>query len=43
MTWQKRLFDLFFVSLLIVILGPILLLILLLILWKEGRPIFYLS
>jgi len=43
MTWRKRLFDLFFVSLLIVILGPILLLILLLLLWKEGRPIFYLS
>lgn len=43
MTWHKRLFDLFFVSLLIVILGPILLMILIWLLWKEGRPVFYLA
>ncbi|WP_417714508.1 sugar transferase [Pseudophaeobacter arcticus] len=43
MTWHKRLFDLFFVSLLIVILGPILLMILIWLLCKEGRPVFYLA
>ncbi|WP_297338924.1 sugar transferase [Pseudophaeobacter sp.] len=43
MTWHKRLFDLFFVTLLIVILGPVLLMILLWLLWKEGRPVFYLA
>lgn len=43
MTWRKRLFDLFFVTLLIVILGPILLALLLWLLWKEGRPVFYLA
>lgn len=43
MTWRKRLFDLFFVTLLIVILGPILLAVLIWLLWKEGRPVFYLA
>lgn len=43
MTWHKRLFDLFFVSLLIVILGPVLLGLLLWLLLKEGRPIFYVA
>ncbi|MEP4037208.1 sugar transferase [Pseudophaeobacter sp.] len=43
MTWRKRLFDLFFVTLLIVILGPILLAILIWLLVKEGRPIFYVA
>ncbi|WP_417701844.1 sugar transferase [Pseudophaeobacter sp.] len=43
MTWRKRLFDLFFVTLLIVILGPVLLALLLWLLWKEGRPVFYLA
>lgn len=43
MTWDKRLFDLFFVTLLIVILGPILLALLLWLLVKEGRPIFYVA
>ncbi len=43
MTWDKRLFDLFFVTLLIVILGPILLGLLLWLLLKEGRPIFYVA
>ncbi len=41
MTWQKRIFDLFFASLLVVILGPIILYLI----WKiwrtQGRPIFY--
>ncbi|EBA14585.1 sugar transferase [Roseobacter sp. SK209-2-6] len=43
MTWRKRLFDLFFVTLLIVILGPILLALLVWLLLKEGRPIFYVA
>lgn len=43
MTWKKRLFDLFFATLLIVILGPILLALLVWILVKEGRPVFYLA
>lgn len=43
MTWRKRLFDLFFVTLLIGILGPILLAVLIWLLWKEGRPVFYLA
>ncbi len=43
MTWSKRLFDLFFVSLLIVILGPILLMLLVWLLIKEGRPVFYVA
>ena len=43
MTWRKRLFDLFFVTLLIVLLGPILLALLLWLLWKEGRPLFYVA
>lgn len=43
MTWRKRLFDLFFVTLLVIILGPILLLLLLWLLLKEGRPVFYLA
>lgn len=43
MTWRKRLFDLFFVTLLIVILGPILLALLIWLLLKEGRPVFYLA
>jgi lipopolysaccharide/colanic/teichoic acid biosynthesis glycosyltransferase len=43
MTWRKRLFDLFFASLLVVILGPILLGLLIWLLIKEGRPIFYVA
>ena len=43
MTWRKRLFDLFFASLLVVILGPILLLLLLWLLVREGRPVFYVA
>ncbi|NKW78946.1 sugar transferase, partial [Rhodobacteraceae bacterium R_SAG7] len=38
MTWDKRLFDLFFATLLIVILGPILLGLLIWLLIKEGHP-----
>ena len=43
MTWRKRLFDLFFAILLIAVLGPVLLLLLLWLLWKEGRPLFYVA
>jgi len=43
MTWQKRLFDLFFASLLVLILGPILLALLVWLLIKEGRPLFYVA
>lgn len=43
MTWRKRVFDLFFVTLLIVILGPILLGLLIWLLIKEGRPVFYVA
>ncbi|WP_282092584.1 sugar transferase [Epibacterium ulvae] len=43
MTWSKRLFDLFFALLLIVILAPVLLVLLLWLLIKEGRPVFYVA
>lgn len=43
MTWRKRIFDLFFASLLVVILGPIILW-LIYTLWREqGGPIFYVA
>ena len=43
MTWAKRLFDLFFASLLVVVLGPVILLLIGVIWWKQGRPIFYVA
>jgi len=43
MTWRKRIFDLFFASLLVVILGPILLGLLVWLLLKEGRPLFHVA
>jgi len=43
MTWRKRIFDLFFASLLVLVLGPVLLLLLLWLLLKEGRPVFYVA
>jgi len=43
MTWRKRIFDLFFASLLVLILGPILLALLVWLLVKQGRPIFYVA
>lgn len=43
MTWRKRIFDLFFASLLVVLLGPLLLGLLIWLLWKEGRPLFYVA
>lgn len=43
MTWRKRIFDLFFATLLVLILGPVLLLLLVWLLLKEGRPLFYVA
>jgi len=43
MTWRKRLFDLFFASLLVVILGPVILFLVVYILLKQGRPLFYVA
>jgi len=43
MTWHKRLFDLFFAALLVVILGPVLLGLLVWLLIREGRPVFYVA
>jgi lipopolysaccharide/colanic/teichoic acid biosynthesis glycosyltransferase len=43
MTWRKRIFDLFFASLLVVILGPIILYLIWLIWRRQGRPLFYVA
>ncbi len=43
MTWRKRIFDLFFASLLVVILGPVLLGLLVWLLIRQGRPLFYVA
>ncbi|MEO9778525.1 MAG: sugar transferase [Sedimentitalea sp.] len=43
MTWQKRTLDLVFALLLVVILGPILIGLLIWLLLKEGRPLFYVA
>ena len=43
MTPQKRLLDLFFAALLVVLLGPIMLGLLCWLLLKEGRPLFYVA
>ena len=43
MTIRKRLFDLFFASLLVVVLGPVLLILLLWLLIRQGRPVFYVA
>ena len=43
MTWRKRIFDLFFASLLVVILGPVLIWLMIWLLIKEGRPLFYVA
>jgi len=42
-TWRKRIFDLFFASLLVIILGPILIGLLVWLLVKEGRPLFHVA
>ncbi|APX13246.1 sugar transferase [Tateyamaria omphalii] len=43
MTWRKRIFDLFFASLLVIILGPIILYLIWVIWRKQGRPLFYVA
>jgi lipopolysaccharide/colanic/teichoic acid biosynthesis glycosyltransferase len=43
MTWRKRIFDLFFASLLVLILGPVVLLLVIYIYLKQGRPLFYVA
>lgn len=43
MTWRKRIFDLFFASLLVIILGPILIWLVIYLLIKEGRPLFFVA
>lgn len=43
MTWRKRIFDLFFASLLVLILGPVILLLVLWIWRRQGRPLFYVA
>ena len=43
MNWRKRIFDLFFASLLVVILGPVLIGLLIWLLIREGRPLFYVA
>ena len=41
MTWRKRIFDLFFASLLVIILGPIILWLIWMIWRREGGSVFY--
>lgn len=43
MTLRKRIFDLFFASLLVIILGPVILGLVVYLLIKEGRPLFYVA
>lgn len=43
MTIRKRIFDLFFAALLVVVLGPILLGLLVWLLIRQGRPLFYVA
>lgn len=43
MTWQKRILDLVFAFLLVVVLGPVLIGLLIWLLLKEGRPLFYVA
>jgi len=43
MTVQKRILDLFFTLLLVVLLGPVLVALMIWLLIKQGRPLFYLA
>jgi lipopolysaccharide/colanic/teichoic acid biosynthesis glycosyltransferase len=43
MTWRKRMFDVFFASLLVIVLSPVLAGLLLWLLLREGRPLFYVA
>lgn len=43
MTWRKRIFDIFFACLLVIILGPAISYLIVYILIKQGRPLFYVA
>ncbi|MEM9551979.1 MAG: sugar transferase [Pseudomonadota bacterium] len=43
MTWRKRIFDLFFASLLVAILSPLLVGLLIWLWIRQGRPLFYVA
>ncbi len=43
MSWQKRILDLLFAALLVAILGPVLIGLLIWLLCKQGRPLFYVA
>lgn len=43
MTWRKRIFDLFFVFLLVILLSPVLIALLVWLYLKQGRPLFYVA
>ena len=43
MTWRKRIFDIFFALILVVILGPVLIGLLVYLLIKQGRPLFFVA
>ncbi|MEO0937543.1 MAG: sugar transferase [Pseudomonadota bacterium] len=43
MTLRKRIFDLFFASLLVIILGPVIVFLIIWIWYKQGRPLFYVA
>lgn len=43
MRLRKRIFDLFFASLLVVVLGPVILALVMYIYLKQGRPLFYVA
>ena len=43
MTWRKRIFDLFFVVLLVILLSPVLIGLLVWLYLKQGRPLFYVA
>ncbi|WP_109468706.1 sugar transferase [Albibacillus kandeliae] len=43
MTWRKRIFDLFFATLLVVILAPVFGAVVIWLLLQQGRPLFYVA
>ncbi len=43
MTWQKRLFDLVFAGILVIVLGPVILVLVIYVFLKQGRPLFYVA
>jgi len=43
MTWRKRIFDVFFACLLVVVLGPVIVALVVYVYLKQGRPLFYVA